>query len=32
MLGNGLKTSILMAAIMALFGVLGGYLGGQRAC
>jgi len=28
MLGNWLKTSILMAAIMALFGVIGGYLGG----
>ena len=28
MLGNWLKTSLLMAAIMALFGVIGGYLGG----
>mgnify|MGYP001415255242 CR=1 FL=1 len=28
MLGNWLKTSILMAAIMALFAVIGGYLGG----
>ncbi len=28
MLGNWLKTSLLMAAIMALFGVLGSYLGG----
>jgi heat shock protein HtpX len=28
MLGNWVKTSILMAAIMALFGVLGGYVGG----
>ena len=28
MLGNWLKTSILMATIMALFGVIGGYLGG----
>jgi heat shock protein HtpX len=29
MLGNWLKTSILMAGIMALFGVIGGYLGGS---
>ncbi len=29
MLGNWLKTSILMAAIVALFGVVGGALGGQ---
>src|ERR1035437_2430970 len=29
MLGNGLKTSILMAGIMALFGAIGGYLGGS---
>lgn len=29
MFGNWLKTSILMAAIMALFGVIGGYLGGS---
>jgi heat shock protein HtpX len=29
MLGNWLKTSILMAAIMALFGVIGAYLGGS---
>lgn len=28
MLGNWLKTSILMAAIMALFGVIGAYIGG----
>ncbi|MBK7422174.1 MAG: zinc metalloprotease HtpX [Propionivibrio sp.] len=28
MLGNWLKTSLLMAAIRALFGVIGGYLGG----
>ena len=28
MLGNWLKTSLLMAAIMALFGVVGGYIGG----
>ena len=28
MLGNWLKTSLLMAPIMALFGVIGGYLGG----
>lgn len=28
MLGNWLKTSLLMAAIMALFGVIGSYLGG----
>ena len=28
MLGNWLKTSLLMAAIMALFGVLGSYMGG----
>ena len=28
MLGNWLKTSILMAAIMALFGLIGGYVGG----
>jgi heat shock protein HtpX len=30
MLGNWLKTSILMAGIMALFGVIGGYLGGSQ--
>ena len=29
MFGNRLKTSILMAGIMALFGVIGGYLGGS---
>ncbi len=29
MLGNWLKTSILMAAIMALFGVIGAYIGGS---
>ena len=29
MFGNWLKTSILMAAIMALFGVLGAYIGGS---
>ena len=29
MLGNWLKTSILMAGIMALFGVVGGYIGGS---
>jgi heat shock protein HtpX len=29
MLGNGLKTSILMAGIMALFGAIGGYFGGS---
>ena len=29
MFGNWLKTSILMAAIVALFGVVGGALGGQ---
>ena len=28
MLGNWIKTSILMAAIMALFGVIGAYIGG----
>ena len=28
MLGNWLKTSLLMAAIMALFGVIGSYIGG----
>lgn len=28
MFGNWLKTSLLMAAIMALFGVIGGYIGG----
>ena len=28
MLGNWLKTSLLMAAIMALFGVIGAYIGG----
>lgn len=30
MLGNWLKTSILMAGIMALFGVVGGMLGGMQ--
>lgn len=30
MLGNWLKTSILMAGIMALFGMLGAYLGGAN--
>ena len=30
MLGNWLKTSILMAAIMALFGLIGGYVGGAN--
>ncbi len=30
MLGNWLKTTILMASIMALFGALGGVLGGQQ--
>ncbi|GMV55046.1 MAG: protease HtpX [Betaproteobacteria bacterium] len=30
MIGNWLKTSILMAAIVALFGVIGGMLGGQQ--
>ena len=29
MLGNWLKTSILMAGIMALFGVMGGFIGGS---
>ena len=29
MLGNWIKTSILMAGIMALFGVIGGYMGGS---
>ena len=29
MLGNWLKTSVLMAAIVALFGLVGGALGGQ---
>ena len=29
MFGNWLKTSILMAGIMALFGVLGAYIGGS---
>lgn len=29
MLGNWIKTSVLMAAIMALFGVIGGYVGGS---
>ena len=29
MLGNWLKTSMLMAAIMALFGIIGGYIGGS---
>ena len=28
MFGNWLKTSLLMAAIMALFGLIGSYLGG----
>lgn len=28
MFGNWLKTSLLMAAIMALFGIIGGYIGG----
>ena len=28
MLGNWLKTSLLMAAIMALFGAIGAYIGG----
>jgi heat shock protein HtpX len=28
MLGNWLKTSLLMAAIMALFGIIGSYIGG----
>ena len=32
MFGNWLKTSILMAAIVALFGVVGGMLGARRAC
>ena len=30
MFGNWLKTAILMAAIMALFGVIGAYLGGAQ--
>ena len=30
MFGNWLKTSILMAAIMALFGIIGGYVGGSQ--
>ncbi|OIP09973.1 MAG: protease HtpX [Rhodocyclales bacterium CG17_big_fil_post_rev_8_21_14_2_50_68_7] len=30
MLGNWLKTTILMAAIMALFGVIGAMIGGQQ--
>ncbi|MDR1994757.1 zinc metalloprotease HtpX [Azonexus sp.] len=30
MFGNWLKTSVLMAGIIALFGVVGGALGGQR--
>lgn len=30
MLGNWLKTSVLMAAIMALFGLIGGYVGGAQ--
>lgn len=30
MLGNWLKTTILMAGIMALFGAMGGVLGGQQ--
>lgn len=30
MIGNWLKTSILMAAIVALFGAIGGMLGGQQ--
>ena len=29
MFGNWLKTSLLMAGIMALFGVIGGYIGGS---
>ena len=29
MFGNWLKTSILMAAILALFGILGAYAGGK---
>ncbi len=29
MLGNWLKTSILMAGIIALFGVIGGMMGGK---
>ena len=30
MFGNWMKTSVLMAAIMALFGVIGGYVGGSQ--
>ena len=30
MLGNWLKTTVLMAAIVALFGAIGGYLGGAN--
>lgn len=30
MFGNWLKTSVLMAAIMALFGIIGGYVGGSQ--
>jgi heat shock protein HtpX len=30
MFGNWLKTAILMAGIMALFGVIGGYIGGAQ--
>ncbi|MDR3214280.1 MAG: protease HtpX, partial [Azoarcus sp.] len=30
MFGNWLKTSVLMAGIVALFGVIGGVLGGQQ--
>jgi heat shock protein HtpX len=32
MFGNWLKTSILMAGIIALFGAIGGAIGGSRAC
>ncbi|PKO78673.1 MAG: protease HtpX, partial [Betaproteobacteria bacterium HGW-Betaproteobacteria-13] len=30
MFGNWMKTSILMAGIVALFGVVGGAIGGQQ--
>ena len=30
MFGNWLKTTVLMAAIVALFGAIGGYLGGAN--
>ena len=32
MFGNWIKTSILMAGIVALFGAMGAAIGGQQAC